>query len=817
MTAQENAASGAANAATAVGAARGASALGGDAPRGGLRARFAGRWQIPLLIAAVAALYTGITRQAARYRPVSFEEHLERVADLREANALGRAATYIKYLLSQPDRPAAERGELYRLYAQIAFQAESSLTAHGIANTKAIISNLQQAREDGAALAALDWYALGEAFRWAGQWTESIEALGKALEAGMTPADSIRRKIVEMRLATTSPTDPKNVSDVMAVLSAADASPANFFWAADLTIDRLLSAGQADEALKLVKQAEKRVEDSTAQLSVKYLEALCLRAMGRPDEAEGLLRRIRDEWTTRDELWARTGWLLGRLQQEDDRPQMALALYDEVLRSFASGELKWACELGRAECLARLERFDAARDAFERVIEQRGAWDRSRYVTAGAVRSALIVIAERLRGAEAFEASNGYYRLGLKLTGPEAVAQRAHYTGQVAANCRSLGVRAREAKDARVSAKWFAEAGRLNLAQAEIETQERFQAEALEAAAENFDAAGQTDEMIRALTKLVARHPTNVRRSAGMFRLAQALEAQGRYAEAAASYQEIMTVYRRLPDALSSMVPLARCLIRQGGDKAQRGVAILTEIVDDLGPEEVFTPRATEYREALFTLAEFYTQADIARFPNRDELAISRLEDALALYPAATEAPKLLFLLGESYRRSAQRLRESLKKELDARTREESTLAADDRLRRAVESYERIVARLAGQDGSALSESEQLYLRSSYLYRADCLFDLGDFAAAADGYREAQWRYEADPSAVSAGVQLYHCFVRLGNANEAKMALARLGWLLKKLPESAFEARRGMSSKAYWEGLVARLEQTSGDVLAGVR
>lgn len=798
-------------------AAGAANAPGGDAPRGGLRERFAGRWQLPLLIASVLALSAGVSRQVARYRPVSFEEHLKRVAVLREANALGRAATYIKYLLSRPERPAAERGELYRLYAQVAYQAESSATAHGEANTRAIIRNMQQAREEGAALAASDWYALGEAYRWAGQWTESIDALGKALEAGMTPADAIRRKIVELRLATTAPTDPKNVSDIAAVLSAADSSPENFVWATDLTVDRLLSAGRADEALKLVKQAEARGGEPDARQSVRYLEALCLRAMGRTDEAEALLRRIREEWTKRDDLWARAGWLLGRLQQEDDRPQMALAFYEEVLRSFASGEMKWACEQGRAECLARLERFEAAREAFSGLIEQRGAWERSRYVNAGAVRSALIVIAERLRGAGEYEASNDYYRLGLKLAGTDSAAQRAHYTGQLAANCRSLGVQARDASDARVAAQWFAEAGRLNLARSEIETQERFQAEALEAAAEDFDAAGRTDEMIRALTKLVARHPTNVRRSAGMFRLAQALEAQGRYAEAAASYQEIMTVYRRLPDALSSMVPLARCLIRQGGDRAQRGVAILTEIVDDLGPEEIFTPRAMEYREALFELAEYYTQADPVRIPNRDELAISRLEDALALYPDAAEAPKLLFLLGESYRRSAGRLRESLKKELDARTREESARAADDRLRRAVDAYERIVARLAGQDGSALSESERLYLRCSYLYRADCLFELGDYAAAADGYREAQWRYEADPSAVSAGVQLYHCFVRLGNANEARMALARLGWLLKKLPESAFEARRGMSSKAYWEGLVARLERTSGDLLAGAR
>ena len=36
-------------------------------------------------------------------------------------------------------------------------------------------------------------------------------------------------------------------------------------------------------------------------------------------------------------------------------------------------------------------------------------------------------------------------------------------------------------------------------------------------------------------------------------------------------------------------------------------------------------------------------------------------------------------------------------------------------------------------------------------------------------------------------------------------ALARLRWLLRKIPASAFDTERGMSPKKYWEAMVDRV------------
>jgi tetratricopeptide (TPR) repeat protein len=118
------------------------------------------------------------------------------------------------------------------------------------------------------------------------------------------------------------------------------------------------------------------------------------------------------------------------------------------------------------------------------------------------------------------------------------------------------------------------------------------------------------------------------------------------------------------------------------------------------------------------------------------------------------------------------------------------------RLARALELMEDVIAALAPHDADTLSDVEKAQLEAGYLYRGDCLFDLGRYAAAIEAYREAAWRFENRPAAVSATLQIVQCHQRLGQAEEARSALARLGWLLKKTPASAFDERKGMRPKA---------------------
>ncbi len=63
-----------------------------------VRSTLAGRWQIPVLGAAVLFLVGGVVRMAVTYHKVTFEEQLERVGKLREIGALARANAYLVYL-----------------------------------------------------------------------------------------------------------------------------------------------------------------------------------------------------------------------------------------------------------------------------------------------------------------------------------------------------------------------------------------------------------------------------------------------------------------------------------------------------------------------------------------------------------------------------------------------------------------------------------------------------------------------------------------------------------------------------------------------
>jgi tetratricopeptide (TPR) repeat protein len=330
---------------------------------------------------------------------------------------------------------------------------------------------------------------------------------------------------------------------------------------------------------------------------------------------------------------------------------------------------------------------------------------------------------------------------------------------------------------------------------------------ALEAAADDFEAAGRPQRMVEALGRLTSEYPNYDRRASALFRMAQAYRANAQYARAIATYELALQSYPRLPDALRSVVPLAECYLTQGGPATQRGVDLLLSVVDDKGPQPLFSPQAIEYRQALLQLADYYHRASDDEVPGHFEKSIRRLEDAVAFYPDDPQMPRLKFQLADAYRQSAGALRPLATSQTTAESRQAGVREVQRRLSRSLDLFGEVIATLAPYDADSLSEVEQSQLEASYLYRADGLFDMGRYAEAIEAYREAAWRYENRPTAVSATLQIVQCHQRLGQLREARSALARLGWLLKKTPASAFDEGRGMKPKAYWESVVDRLEQ----------
>jgi tetratricopeptide (TPR) repeat protein len=97
------------------------------------------------------------------------------------------------------------------------------------------------------------------------------------------------------------------------------------------------------------------------------------------------------------------------------------------------------------------------------------------------------------------------------------------------------------------------------------------------------------------------------------------------------------------------------------------------------------------------------------------------------------------------------------------------------------------------------TQLDKLYNKLSHFYRADCVFDSGQYEEAIRLYDEAAFRYQDDPSSLAAYVQIVNAYYALGKPDEAKAANERAKWLLKRMPAEAFTDGTFAMPKDYWE------------------
>lgn len=791
-----------------------------------LRETLARRWQIPALALGLVLLGGGLGRTVWGHNPRAFGDDLAAIEQLRQARHFPRANLFLLDLLAKPDRPVEERIQLHRELVKTIHQAEAGVARHAPGNLDAIYVNFNAIRKLGGEPTAEDWVRVADAFRWAEETGASVNAYRQALLLGPPRPDSIRRRVIELRTGAGGELGGDAVAELDAILDDEQASLANSAWALELRVELLFDQGRVPEARSLIAGFESRLSQTSAGAVLPYLDALCLSHMGLPDEAEVKLRTLRNQSSRRDELWAKAGWLLGRLQQRDDRPQAALSFYDEVLRNFDSGRLHDACLFGRAESLSTLGRHARALETFsvlkDRVLAEPG----HRYLDRDSLRTVVAVVGDSLLAsvgdrehpetASRRELAIRYFRLALELVQPSEEEKLAPaLLVKIGEGLRAMAEASPVGPDGDVDRglRLLEEAGAtfVELSRA-IRGDGEASAQAAWQAIDSFDAAGRRDRVIELLRLFVIERPSSELRPRVLRRLGDAYQSEYRYPEAAHAYQAVITEFARLPDALASIVPLARSLIRQGGAKALRGADILLDVIDGRGPDQPLSPRSHEYREALIELADYYVAASETEVPHHFERAVERLTETLALYPDDPRVPQLTFLLADSYRQSAIEIRALAKQPGAVPVETDGPAAGSDRLRTAFRYYSQVIAALAPHDespevGPGLSLLEKTYLRMSYLYRGDCLFDLGEYETAIEAYEEAAWRYDNMPAAVSASMQIFHCFQRLGRTADARAVLGRLRWLIRTIPEAVFEAERGMPAKAYWMSLIERLDR----------
>jgi len=799
----------------------------GDVPgqvsfRRQLAAQFEGRWQIPLLVVSLGLLAWGVWRMRPVTRPPGFEELYARAAALKDAGLYLEANSFTQQLLIDPARTDAERRKLNGLMAEIIFGHERGNVVHGEGNCRLILEHSDRSLGEGEAFTAAEHRMRALALEWLRRPSEAAAEYERALASGLEEPWPVRKRILELR-SSAGLIEAAELRGALDALVAAGEAPAEIrHWAAERIIDLLVEAGDYGriEEFLAANAAVFALPDWRNEHA--FLTALARYHTGRADEAEQMLRVLRDALAPGDPLYARSGWLLGRILLEAGQPAAALSVYDDVIAAAVPGPYVTSCIAGRGEALADLERHGEAIEAYNEAIRRTTEEPYGSRVDLQAVRESATDRSRRLQRAGRLIEARGFLELAARLAPPADERLAILYCQSLADLLLEIGQRmlsqpqgdaAAGLTGADQGAAWYlSRAGEEYLRLAKLTTldAERSTAAAWRAG-DAFDLAGRRERTAEVLEAFVRERPESVRVPEALLRLGQAYQAAGRYEQAIEKYQENLTRFPRTPAALESLVPLADCFAQLGRQDAAE--TTLLRIVEPSYGDAIdpILPVAREYRDALYALADLYSDT------GRHEEAISRYEEALERYPEDRRSDGARFLLANAYRLSAAAIREAIEDPRNVAVRDDLRLKYGQRLQRAAELFTEVVQRYEGRSPESLSDLERLYARLSHFYRADAVFDqsyltggsdLRPYARAVEMYDRAAWIYQHDPAAMSAYIQMINCHLRLGNADEARKTLNRARWALRNISDEQFARHSPAEGRAYWDEYLSWLERT---------
>jgi tetratricopeptide (TPR) repeat protein len=325
-------------------------------------------------------------------------------------------------------------------------------------------------------------------------------------------------------------------------------------------------------------------------------------------------------------------------------------------------------------------------------------------------------------------------------------------------------------------------------------TDDKRYGEALWRGIDLYDQAGDVQRVISSLELFVAERPDDKLAPDALLRLGQAYQAAGQFDQAIDAFQRNQFRHPNSLAASKSAVPLAKAYIAKGPSFYGKAETTLLSVIND---NPLVTPEAEEFSQSLFELANLYYRTD------RFEEAVARLEEFTQRYPDDQRIGQLLFLMADSYRKSALALdKQPGPPSADASGNPpapdlvEVAAAKRDRLNKAKGFYDRVVD--AFHTKAPEDDIDKLYLKLAYFYRADCLYDMAQYPEAIKLYDSAAFRYQDDPAALAAYVQIVNAYCAMGKIDEAKTANERAKWILRRMPPDAFKDGAFPMPKEYW-------------------
>lgn len=760
--------------------------------------RLAQLWQIPLLLVSIAlfayAAYLFIDPKAGP----GIEEKIGVARTFIEQARPEAALAQIRHILETEKLISPNKAQVHLLAAEALEMWQVQRRESVAINHERIIENTRIAAEHGATIDAPALKRIGESYEALKQPADALDCYRKAL--ALDPQHSLRlqRKIIDLQLAQDDigPAEA-SLDEYLRDASLTDAERA---WALGQKSQLLSDAGKFVDARRILDEALRLASDTVARGEVNYRLGYCAWKLNDPVEAERYLRAARDLLRTQHPLDADACYALGRILQERDDPREAMSFYQTVLVSHIDSKVAPLARLGRGICRIMIKEDDAGlTDLHDLASEISGKPSRAKHrvaVVAGLQHAAKLLQARgNFQGALELMA----YEQTLEPEPPASFFARIASVYELRADQVERTIpgaaeperirRGQQVRDMRTRAgdAYIAYSHKLTL------TDDKGYGEALWKGIELYDRAANAQAAISALELFVAERPEDSLTPDALLRLGRAYQAAGQFDKAIASFQRNQFRYPQSLAASKSAVPLAQAYIAKGPDNYTKAENVLLSVVEN---NPLLDPSAEEFKQALFELAEL--QHRTGRF----EEAVSRLEEFTQRYPNDERMGQMLFLMADSYRKSASLLDARLASDVSTEASKpaeaaDAASARRERLTRAQGLFDRVVELYRQRPPK--SAVDQLYLKLAHFYRADCLFDLGEYAQSIKLYDAAAFRYQDDPSALAAYVQIVNAYCALGRMQEAKTANERAKWLLRRIPAEAFSDGSFAMPKDYWE------------------
>jgi len=811
-----------------------------------LRQRIAGKWQVPLFVISLVALGASFLNIKPTPSDYPIDQAVEELDVLVSGGLYSAALRLCEPILQIEEKTEAQLAPVYLRKAR-------ALTGRGVRDHNGTPQLGREAAElfriaqdhltDESpvphvrlTVTAQDHEWWGQALEWQEAYDEAVRHYERAIDEYDEPVLDLRKHVLSLRVSKLDTPLEESRARLEDFLPSTDDRLDLRLWAIERLVDVLHDQGKSTEAATLLVRHEDQFDASELRDRFAYLRALVLYRTGEPDEAELLLRSIRNRLTALDETDAMTGWLLGRVVLGEDgggRPLEAISFFENVIATHAPGPYRLASRLGMAEALVSLKRREEAVDAYRIAIDEASRLTGESpvpHVNRNVLRVSLIVNSDVMRRQGRLEAAIAYAELASELIddrdveGTISQLQRLSElheslalqldgradevlkepTGESPVPQRESPVPQRESpvpQQRRLAARrHFNDAAEalLRLAQVSSADQDRA-AEACFHAAELCDRAFNRSRATQLYEAFVADHPESERVSLALLRLGHVRREMGLSAEAADAYRQCRARFPNSLNGARALLPLARTYLAMRPQNLDLAEKTLHLILDD---SRVFTPQAHEFADALFLLGDVLNQR------GQFERAITVLEETRRRYSKHPKMWRALYKLADSYRQSGMALKNDLKDARYAGEFNQIRAEYQSRLTTAGELYRDLIDHYETADDATLERVDRVFHRHALLYEADCLYENMRYEEALELYETAAGTLANSTAALAAHVQIISCHAFLGQRLEARTALTRAQVLARSLPDESFDRDFSSETREDWQRCLRWLEQS---------